>query len=228
MSLFLFSVSLGNFFTAGINRFIAVEEPEKTEVFAGNGVSYLGADKKLGTEDDAMRQEEGILTRGLEAIELVNGKFPQTVAAFESLRDPWGNPLRYHVMNSRTARISSDGPDQENLTKWDQGVVITLPEVEVEQKKSWSDAWRPEEAWLTKRKRELGLLEKSSDEDNPYPFTTEYYSGGGTRLEGASYFWFFAGLMLVTAIGFIPYALRYRGKTILQDSRQDASASGLS
>ena len=74
----------------------------------------------------------------------------------------------------------------------------------------------PAEPWLEKRKRELGLSEEESDEVNPYPFEVTYYAGGGTTLEGASYFWFFSGLMLLTAIGFIPYAMRYRGKTILQ------------
>ncbi|NIP96208.1 MAG: POT family MFS transporter, partial [Akkermansiaceae bacterium] len=44
-----------------------------------------------------------------------------------------------------------------------------------------------------------------------------YYAGGQVRLEGASYFWFFTILMLVTAILFIPYACLYRGRTILQD-----------
>ena len=217
MSLFLAAVALGNLFTAGINRVIVVAEPKETEVFEESQVSYHGVDQKLGTKDDTMRLEGGVLTRGLEAIALVDGKFPQTVPALETLKDPWGNPLRYRVLNSLTARISSDGPDQKGRTKWDQGVVMSLPEPESEQKKSWSDSWRPAVSWLTKRKRELGLAEEVADEDNPYPFAVKYYSGGGTRLEGAAYFWFFAGLMFLTAVGFIPYALRYRGKTILQN-----------
>ena len=218
MSLFLAAVALGNLFTAGINRVIVIAEPKESAVYKKSVVSYSGADGKLGTEDDTMRLEEGILTQGLQAIELVDGQFPQTVAALESLKDPWGNSLRYRVLNSRTARISSDGPDQKGRTKWDQGVVMSLPEEEGEQQKSWSDAWRPEEGWLTKRKRELGLLDEVANDENPYPFSVKYYSGGGTRLEGAVYFWFFAVLMLLTAIGFIPYAMKYRGRTILQDS----------
>ena len=75
----------------------------------------------------------------------------------------------------------------------------------------------PEEPWLVKRKKELGLGEEENQKEEGQAFDVEYYVGGGTRLEGAAYFWFFAGLMLLTAIGFIPYALRYRGRTILQD-----------
>ena len=122
-------------------------------------------------------------------------------------------------MYKRQVRIWSAGPDQKLKTKWDLGVILTLPEPEVKKKKKWSDRLVPDESWLDKRKRELGLDEAEEKEkaENSYSFEVDYFAGGGTRLEGASYFWFFAGLMLVTAIGFIPYALRYRGKTILQN-----------
>jgi POT family proton-dependent oligopeptide transporter len=40
---------------------------------------------------------------------------------------------------------------------------------------------------------------------------------GSSRLAGASYFWFFAGLMLVTALGFVWYSRNYREKAYLQD-----------
>jgi len=44
---------------------------------------------------------------------------------------------------------------------------------------------------------------------------------GSSKLEGANYYWFFAGLMAVTSILFVFYAARYRGQTHLQD---DASS----
>jgi POT family proton-dependent oligopeptide transporter len=40
---------------------------------------------------------------------------------------------------------------------------------------------------------------------------------GSSRLAGASYFWFFAGLMLVTALGFVWHSRHYQEKTYLQD-----------
>ena len=40
---------------------------------------------------------------------------------------------------------------------------------------------------------------------------------GSSKLEGASYFWFFAIMMLLTAIIFVPVAARYKEKTYIQD-----------
>ena len=123
--------------------------------------------------------------------------------------DPWGNPLRYALLNSNTARISSDGPDAEEKTKWDLGLIITYS--------SGEEAEDPD-SWLAKRKLELGLT-KEADPDAKAPslLSAEYYAGGGTKLEGSTYFWFFTWLMLGTAALFIPYACLYKGKTILQE-----------
>jgi POT family proton-dependent oligopeptide transporter len=41
---------------------------------------------------------------------------------------------------------------------------------------------------------------------------------GTSRLEGASYFWFFAGVMAVAAIVYVGVAMRYRGKTMGESS----------
>jgi phosphotransferase system glucose/maltose/N-acetylglucosamine-specific IIC component len=40
--------------------------------------------------------------------------------------------------------------------------------------------------------------------------------GGGETLEGASYFWFYVIVMLVTAILFIPVVFLYKPKEYLQ------------
>ena len=40
---------------------------------------------------------------------------------------------------------------------------------------------------------------------------------GSSKLEGASYFWFFTGAMFVTALIFIPVAILYKEKTFIQD-----------
>ncbi len=39
---------------------------------------------------------------------------------------------------------------------------------------------------------------------------------GTTALEGAAYYWFFSALMLVVAVLFIPFAMRYKGETFIQ------------
>jgi POT family proton-dependent oligopeptide transporter len=40
---------------------------------------------------------------------------------------------------------------------------------------------------------------------------------GSSKLEGAAYFWFFAIMMLLTAVIFVPVAARYKEKTYIQD-----------
>jgi len=40
---------------------------------------------------------------------------------------------------------------------------------------------------------------------------------GTSKLMGADYYWFFAGMMLITAVAFIPVAMRYPVKTYIQD-----------
>lgn len=42
---------------------------------------------------------------------------------------------------------------------------------------------------------------------------------GSSRLAGAAYFWFFAGLMLLTALGFLWYSRRYQERTYLQQEQ---------
>jgi POT family proton-dependent oligopeptide transporter len=44
---------------------------------------------------------------------------------------------------------------------------------------------------------------------------------GSTKLEGAAYFWFFAGIMLATAVVFIPVAAWYKEKTYIQDNASE-------
>ena len=43
---------------------------------------------------------------------------------------------------------------------------------------------------------------------------------GTSKLEGPSYFWFFVGVMAVTAVLFVPIAARYKVKEHLQDERE--------
>lgn len=47
---------------------------------------------------------------------------------------------------------------------------------------------------------------------------------GSSRLEGAAYYWFFAGLMFVAAFAFVIFSLFYRGRTYLQDEAADADS----
>jgi POT family proton-dependent oligopeptide transporter len=47
---------------------------------------------------------------------------------------------------------------------------------------------------------------------------------GSSKLPGASYYWFFAALMLVTTLLFCVYAAFYREKTYIQDEGEAVPA----
>jgi POT family proton-dependent oligopeptide transporter len=158
--------------------------------------------------------------KSIETIYLTKKSLPTTESgdkAMAAITDPWGNPLRYKRLNSRTARISSDGPDQVPSTQWDLSVTIEVPEEDTPKERSWTDSLRPEKPWLERRKTEMGYNEETKKQDDGGVLMTTYAAGGGTKLEGAAYFWFFTKLMLATAVIFIPYAVFYREKTYLQD-----------
>ena len=99
---------------------------------------------------------------------------------------------------------------------WDAGLMIELPEKPQEKPASWMDRLRPAETWLERHKRASGG-EESAAVTAPDGISRSAFCGGQTRLRGADYFWFFAGLMLLTSVAFVPYALWYNPKTWLQD-----------
>ena len=216
MCFFLGAVAIGNLFTAAINHFIQIDAP----IFSKTG-THPGFDGKFGTADD-LRKVEGELqfaekARLNQAIDKIVGRISKSEGFPEKL-DLGAPDLHYQVLNSRTVRISADGPDGKSKTKWDTGVTLTLPEIKKEKKASWTDSLHPDTPWLDRRKAELATIEPP-EKTAPYSdlFATEFYTGGGTKLEGAPYFRFFTWLMLASAILFIPYAISYKEKTHLQD-----------
>ncbi len=196
-----------------------------------------GYDGTTGTEDDLIqRVKEGrpseveipggdVFAKVIAEIEqmpsVADGQLPAEEAVMKSiddLRDPWGGEVRYEILNSRTARLISDGPDKKAQTQWDVGMMISLKEKDTgEVEKKWTDAFHPEKTWLDRRKEELGMKDDKVSVSDESSFLSESFSGGQTRLDGADYFWFFTWMMLGTAILFIPYAVLYRGDTVLQD-----------
>jgi POT family proton-dependent oligopeptide transporter len=248
LGLFLFSVSLGNLFTAGVNHYIQISSPGATvqedlqatvdkDRKATATESHPGADEKLGTEDDLVftlkfGEQTKVATPSKASLEEAaakieawtkanDSKFPRPEVGtkeLEGLHDQWGNAFHYYLENSRTCRITSMGPDQKSKTQWDVGLRIELKEEQAAKKASWTDALHPERPWLERRKEKINFVdetEKKGEKDSKFKRTS--FAGGGERLEGASYYWFFTSLMFITAIIFMPYAFFYRGKTILQE-----------
>ncbi|MBM3862335.1 MAG: POT family MFS transporter [Verrucomicrobia bacterium] len=195
-----------------------------------------GYDGATGTQDDLVqRLEDGLPVSleipGMEIFAMAasrieehaianRGAFPkedEVAPMIAGLRDPWGSPLRYSILNSSRVRLVSDGPDRKTGTRWDTGLIIEAPAPAHAREPFWADALHPSETWLERRERELGIMKTAVDPLAPAGFQRSAFSGGQSRLEGAAYFRFFIWLMLGTALAFIPYALLYRPKTYLQD-----------
>jgi POT family proton-dependent oligopeptide transporter len=232
-------VALGNLGVAALNHFIQIPSAARTQL--DEAVALLPADWRdsprtillpghdgiTGTADDyTARMSKGQLLRleipgeaalretaaRIKKLGIEKGSPPSREAAGDLGTDPWGNPVRYEILNSVTIRLASDGPDKKSRTRWDQGLIIRLPEPEAEKKSSWTDRLRPSEPWLEQRKREL-----RTDDGGEKADEFEWFVGGQSKLEGAAYFRFFAWLMLGTTVLYLPYAMVYRPKTYLQD-----------
>ncbi|MBQ99518.1 MAG: MFS transporter [Verrucomicrobiales bacterium] len=230
MAIFLLSVSFGNQITEFVNSVIQVDDP--VVAFAeelGDGEhTHPGFDEKIGSGDDiVIIRKEGkttkrqlpdqekidqatrAITSWAEENDLVLPTTEKAQSLLSGFTDKWGSQITYTRLASRTARITSIGPDKEQGTKWDLGYIIegpdkTLPSEEKSSKKTW----------LEKRRELLGVTEKASDSDSP--ISTSAYTGGQPKLEGPAYYWFFTGLMLAAAILFVPYAIFSKERTYLQ------------
>ncbi len=135
-----------------------------------------GYDGLTGTPDDLVqRLEDGVpstleipgqavfdeAAAIVERLTAANGgKFPAeavVAASLESLRDPWGSPPHYQILNSSRARLISAGPDRTAGTRWDIGLMLDLPPASASGEPSWTDRFHPSVPWLERHQRELGI-----------------------------------------------------------------------
>lgn len=230
MAIYLLSVSFGNQITEFVNSFIQVEDP--IAAFASDlpdgEHAHPGFDGQVGTADDIVisRAEGKTSKRQLPSQEALDDAakkitlwsekndltLPTTeeaAALISGLTDQWGSPITYTRLASRTARISSQGPDKEAGTQWDIGYIMSSPD-----KSAASDEKSTRKTWLEKRKEELGIVDDIAASQSP--ITKKSYTGGQPKLEGPAYYWFFTGLMLAAALLFIPYAIFAKERSYLQ------------
>ncbi len=232
MALFWLAVWGGNQFTAQVNHVIDIPsagtrqfEQAKAQLPADwqaspRTITLPGYDGVTGTADDLVaRCHQGRLESleipgraqflaAASRIEAVSkDAFPSDEAGAKTIgdaKDPWGNPLVYHLIDSSHARISSAGPDRKNKTEWDIGVIL---------EKIDSGVATETNTWLGRRKAALGIHDKPAEAG----FALTEFSGGQSKLEGAAYFRFFTVLILATTLLFIPFAMLYRPRTYLHD-----------
>jgi len=244
MSFYLLAVAAGNGVTGVVNLAIQVPDPvakhvkeslknlPRAERFGSREITTPGFDRLPGTADDiTARVEAGAIASrttpadeslkaaaaALESLSANNGRrLPSATEAANILadvRDPWGQPLKYELLNQSNARIASAGPDKQAGTRWDIGMMLHLNPAP-------AAAGAPEEGakrttWLARRRLALGLDQPVESSTTATPIlSTTTYTGGQPRLEGPAYYWSFTGLMLLMALGFIPYAMRYRYETM--------------
>ncbi|WP_367873997.1 POT family MFS transporter [Luteolibacter sp. Populi] len=249
MSLYLLSVFVGNYFTAGINHYIQIPSAAATQfadhvamlpkdwqkearnvVLPGyDGFPATDSDPAPGLDDFQAKLDSGAITEltipGQPAYQNAAGiieglarkqddKLPAVGSVPDLGKDPWDNAIRYEIVDATSFRLISDGPDRKSGTQWDQGVTVKIAKPAGEKKESWLDSIQPQKTWLQSRKEALGIPEVKAVATTTY--TAAAFSGGQTKLQGASYFRFFTWLMLGTTVLYIPFALAYRPKTYLQ------------
>lgn len=204
MAVFLFSVSLGNYFTAGVNKFILVESGEVSSV-SDTTKSIMGeSDKRIRFHFDS---NDTVLPRTETGAEMVKADL-----------DEWGTPLQYRMINRNTYKLVSLGADKEAMTPDDivHQVSVTRPAV------NQDNADKPL-TWREKRMIELMGAEGQKQVDRErggvptIEFSERLSVGGQNKLEGAAYFWFWTWTMLGTAMLFVLVALWYKPKTYLQE-----------
>jgi POT family proton-dependent oligopeptide transporter len=205
-----------------------------------------------GSKDGLALAETPILEEALGLIDLYwkqQDQLPLTGdgdAIVGALMDPWGNPLRYQLINRQNFILSSDGPDRMQHTPFDAwfGVEVTSLSVasqeEAARRQSAADAdATPRYSWIERRKAQIELEKASGTEGSgalsiedflpdrtlivaadiaPQPFKGQVLAhvGGATTLQGAPYFWFFTRLMLNTAFVFMGVAYFYKPKDYIQ------------
>ncbi|MFT6395338.1 MAG: POT family proton-dependent oligopeptide transporter [Bradymonadia bacterium] len=209
----------------------------------------FGAD---GNKEGMSLSESEALHQGLAQIEAywnAEDRLPLTEDGAElvaTVNDPWGNPLRYQLINRQNFIISSDGPDDEQHTLFDAWIEVSVSAMSVQSQEeavaqagsatadsevryTWVQTETARMA-LNRAMAEDGTASLTLEDFLPAPVAAEGveiaaqpfvaearpYVGGATTLRGAPYFWFFTRLMAGTAIAFVIVAFLYKPKEYIQ------------
>ena len=172
-------------------------------VFVGNLMTGLINDYIRIPETEAKIEHTTLLAPAKTISELYAENEALPVELPLSVKGPHGHPVVYQLLHAGAARLSTAGPDGKLKTADDLNTHITVKKTETDD----------EGTWLFKEKKRQGMI---AEDDGSDPLKITHVIGGGTKLEGAAYFWFFTALMAAVAILFIPFSLFYKEKTYLQ------------
>ena len=172
-------------------------------VFVGNLMTGLINDYIRIPETEATADHTELLAPAKTVSEFYQENKVLPVELPLTAKGPHGHPIVYQLLHAGAARLSTAGPDGELKTADDLNTHITV-------KKTATD---DEGTWLFEEKKRKGMI---AEDDGSGPLKITHVIGGGTKLEGATYFWFFTALMAAVAILFIPFSIFYKEKTYLQ------------
>jgi POT family proton-dependent oligopeptide transporter len=215
MAVWLLSVSLGNYVTAAVNHWIQVPRTEgitatAEEVPLADAKARIDATFFSSARNDAAKA----IPSDTEGAALITG-----------INDSSGRPIRYRRITRDRYRLVSDGPDGHAFTPDDVILLATAVRVDAEAAARVKDkplTWR--EKRLIELKGDAGRreVEAARGEAPETTVTSETQVGGLETLEGAAYYWFWTGCMLVASVAFVPIAVTYRGRAHLQDDPESA------
>jgi POT family proton-dependent oligopeptide transporter len=223
----------------------------------GFALELAGIDGVLGSEDDIklgfapegqmtefVSDEADAIKQGIDRVGAyweANHRLPSTEYGgelVESLKDPWGQPLRYLLSSGTAFIVSSDGPDREWQSEYDIRAEVDVTSLTPDEQakadapsedRGWLAWSHPDETWMQRRQAEIDAKKRAGREGEDqeaggdtsaaaaFDSHIRWDVGGATTMTGASYFWFFTWLMLGTAIVFVPVGCLYRPKTYLQE-----------
>ena len=210
MAVFLFSVSLGNYFTAGVNKFILVEKGDEKTVSATLKGALDQHDQSIRT---AFTANNETLPSGDEGTKLLG-----------EAKDEWGSAIQYRLINRNNFKLTSLGPDKTFMTADDiiHKVSIARPAVNTDQVEK-PLTWREKRLIELLGDKGKAQVERERGGVPTTEFSAAVSVGGETKLEGAAYFWFWTWTMLITAILFVLVAIWYTPKTYLQEESSAAA-----
>jgi POT family proton-dependent oligopeptide transporter len=220
-------------------------------------LSLGGIDGILGSEDDIklgfapegqmtdfVNDEAAAIRIGIDRVGEywhTHHRLPTTKQGSElvyTLKDPWGQPLRYLLESGKSFIVTNDGPDMVWQSEYDIRAEVDVTSLTPDEHAKasvpvkgggWLSWSHPEKTWLQRRQAELERIDAAASPADvstnvdvvrgPGEFDSDiqWDVGGATTMTGASYFWFFTWLMLGTAIVFVPVGYFYRAQTYLQE-----------
>ncbi|WP_417848662.1 POT family MFS transporter [Thalassoglobus sp.] len=180
------------------------------------------------SEDEQLNKAKAVID---EAFLANNDTLPSVEAGQElitGIKDTYGEQISYEQLTRNRYRLLSSGADKKLQTPWDVTLNCVVNRVDPKDVTENPEAYTWKEKRIIELSGEEGRKEVETKRGN-IPNTEiagSITAGGAVTLEGSDYHWFWAQLMFVTAVLFIPVAYLYPEKPAsAEDEISDEIAS---